>query len=355
MLRRTSRLPLAAGLAALAASVWLTSIGCSGEDENQAAPPDAANTPDAGGSGEIPLDGATDAPQAAKSPGCGRDALAGQTTTRTVTVGGRERSFRVHVPATYAKDESTPVVVMLHGGGGSGEQLETASSKMNPIADRERFIAVYPNGSGIVRTWNGGNCCGKAVEDGIDDVAFVRALLDDLEASHCVDTRRVHAMGMSNGAILGHRLACELSDRIAAVAAVAGTIGVPTCTPAQHVAVMTIHGTDDRHVPWDGGVGCGPSNTAYRAVPETIEGWRERNGCAETTTSYAQQGDGTCVVYEGCTKPVVLCTILGGGHSWPGGEPKEANGNCPEDGAQSATFIASEAAWSFFAANPKTP
>ncbi|MGC4121109.1 MAG: hypothetical protein QM765_42335 [Myxococcales bacterium] len=167
-----------------------------------------------------------------------------------------------------------------------------------------------------------------------------------------MDERRVFATGMSNGAILSHRLACELSSRIAAIAPVAGTIGVATCTPGRAVPVMEIHGTDDGHVPWTGGTGCGPAGVAFNSVPDTIEGWRTRNGCSATTTTYLQQGDGTCTAYEGCTGATVLCSIEGGGHSWPGGVPKTGVVDCPADGIQSTTFFASEAAWQFFRSNP---
>jgi polyhydroxybutyrate depolymerase len=273
------------------------------------------------------------------------------TTPGSVASGGTQRTFRVHVPSSYEKDQPMPVVLMLHGGGGSGEQLET-SANMDPIAEREGFITVYPNGTGILPTWNGGNCCGRAVTDAIDDVAFVATLLDHLESELCVDRRRIFSAGMSNGAIMSHRLACELSQRIAAVAPVAGTIGIPNCQPSRPVPVLQIHGTRDGHVPWDGGPGCGLADTSFVSVPATNQGWRLRNGCAAGTSAYFEQGDGQCTAFEGCQAPVVLCAMEGDGHSWPGGAPKQAAIDCPADGPQSTTFIASEAIWRFFASNP---
>jgi polyhydroxybutyrate depolymerase len=276
---------------------------------------------------------------------------AGSTTEGSVMVSGKARTFRIHVPPSYRADRPTPIVLGFHGGGGSGKQFEE-SSLMNVQSDREGFVAVYPDGTGLVRTWNGGLCCGRAVEDDVDEKAFVSAILDHLEGALCADTRRIFATGMSNGGILSHRLACELSSRIAAVAPVAGTIGVSTCTPSRPVPVMHVHGSLDGHVPVGGGIGCGPSGASYVSIADTMEGWRARNGCATTTTSYTTMGDGSCVSYTGCTASTVLCTIEGGGHSWPGGAPRTGAIDCPGDGAQSTTFVANEVIWKFFQQNP---
>lgn len=285
--------------------------------------------------------------------GCsnGGNAYPAGTSTGSLRVGGERRTFRVFVPTSYRPDQPTPVVLLLHGGGGSGEQLEERSSGMNPIAERERFIAVYPDGTGLVRTWNAGNCCGRAQRDEVDDVAFIDALLDHLDLSLCTDNARIFATGMSNGAMLSHRLACELSERIAAIAPVAGTIGVSDCQPSRPVAVLQIHGTADGHVPWAGGVGCGPSGADFTSVPETMEGWRLRNGCETDNPTTFEQGDGKCEIYPGCEAAVALCAVEGGGHSWPGGLPTQGAIECPGNGGQSTTFPASEQMWKFFEAN----
>ncbi|HMJ09862.1 MAG TPA: PHB depolymerase family esterase [Polyangiaceae bacterium] len=274
------------------------------------------------------------------------------TSAGSLTVGSVQRTFRVHVPPGYRKGQPAPVVLMLHGGGGSGEQLQMQSARMDPIADREGFITVYPDGTGALRTWNAGQCCGRAVADGVDDVGFIAALLDHLEGELCTDKRRVFATGMSNGGMLTHRLACELSDRIAAFAPVAGTLG-SSCQAARPVPVLHIHGTSDGHVPWNGGMGCGPAGVPFTSVPDTMNVWRTRNACASNTTTYFEQGDGHCTAYAGCQAPVVLCAVEGGGHSWPGGVAKEPVVQCPADGFQSQSFVASELAWQFFEANPR--
>jgi polyhydroxybutyrate depolymerase len=144
--------------------------------------------------------------------------------TRTLQVDGRERSYLVHVPAKYGGKQPTPVVLAFHGGGSNAEQMVRFCG-LNEKADKEGFLAVYPSGTGRFErmlTWNAGNCCGYAMQNKVDDVAFTRALLDDLAEVANVDPKRVYATGMSNGAIMCYRLASQLSDRIAAIAPVAG-------------------------------------------------------------------------------------------------------------------------------------
>jgi polyhydroxybutyrate depolymerase len=114
---------------------------------------------------------------------------------------------------------------------------------MDDVADREGFVTVYPDGLGVLGTWNGGGCCGYAVQNDVDDVGFVTALLDHLEQALCIDRARVFASGMSNGGIFSHRLACEQSERIAAIAPVAGTLMIESCAPSRSVSVMHIHGS----------------------------------------------------------------------------------------------------------------
>ena len=224
----------------------------------------------------------------------------------------------------------------------------------NPVADREGFIAVYPDGTGVIKTWNGTGCCGSAVTNDVDDVGFLASLLDQLESTLCLDRRRLFAAGMSNGGIMSHRLACELSERLAAVAPVAGTDMTASCSPTRAIPVLHTHGSDDGHVPWLGGEGCGPAGVSFSSVPDTLERWRTRNGCQATTSLYLEQGDGRCEAYTGCSQgaDVVLCRVADGGHNWPGGEPPAGLVECPANGGQSNTFLASEVIWSFFAAHP---
>lgn len=272
---------------------------------------------------------------------------------------GLTRTFRVYVPPSYdvSGDTPAPVLVLLHGGFGSGQQIES-SSRILEVADANGFLVVSPDGvagSGGVRTWNASGCCGYAAANGVDDVGFISSLLDRLQANVCVDRRRIYAAGMSNGAMLSHRLGCDLAGRIRAVGSVAGAQMTDPCSPARPVAMIEIHGTGDLNVPYDGGMGCGPSAVAYPSVEETIAGWLERDGCSGVSSVLLEQGDGTCLREGKCAgaTDVALCTIPNGGHHWPGGDPPAVTGfsGCPF-GYQSETFSASQVLWQFFSQHP---
>lgn len=266
---------------------------------------------------------------------------------------GLARTFRVWIPTSSENSSPLPVVLLLHGGFGSGAQIE-ASSRMLAVAEAEGFAVVSPDGTagpGGVRSWNGGLCCGASADNDVDDVGFVSAILDRLDGSLCIDRRRVFATGMSNGAILSHRLACDLGDRIAAVAPVSGTDMTYGCDPVRPVPVHEVHGSLDLNVPFDGGLGCGASGADYRSVPATIAGWRQRNDCRDAVTSTSTIGNGACSLHADCAagSAVELCVIDGGGHQWPGGEPPSVAGlpGCGF-GEQSQTYSASQEAWNFF-------
>lgn len=296
------------------------------------------------------------------SAGCGQPSSAyppGLSTPDSLVHGSLTRTFRVYVPPSYPVSGATPtpVVVLLHGGFGSGAQVE-GSARITTVADTEGFVAVSPDGvlsPGNIRTWNGGTCCGYAVAANIDDVGFVSALLDHLEARLCIDRRRVYAAGMSNGAIMSYRLACELSSRIRAVGPVAGALGVASCTPARAVPLMHVHGTDDLNVPFGGAVGCGVSGAAFTSVAESVGTLAAAAGCGGNPVTTLVQGDGTCMRQGTCPNgnDVELCTIGGGGHQWPGGTPPLISGlpGCPF-GYQSQTFVATQVLWDFFARHP---
>ena len=157
--------------------------------------------------------------------------------TRTLDQGGLERSYLVHVPPQYDPATPMPVVLAFHGGGANAGTMVTFGG-LNEKADQAGFIVVYPEGTGRLermRTFNAGNCCGHAASQQIDDVAFTRQILDDLEDIANVDRRRIFATGMSNGAMMAYRLASELSDRIAAIAPVGGPMGTKDCHPGRAV------------------------------------------------------------------------------------------------------------------------
>lgn len=223
----------------------------------------------------------------------------------TISVDGRDRAYRVYVPDPLPSGP-VPLLLGFHGGTGWADQF-AISNRIEPIADREGFVVVHPDGvkigGGPGGVWNGGVCCGPAARQGVDDVAFVDALLDALEAELPIDPARVYAFGHSNGGIMSYRLACELADRIVGIGVVAGTLGVEECAPSQPVAVLHVHGTADENLPIDGGVG--PRSVAAVDFPSPRQGFARLE---------ATQGDAADMVFT---------ELPGAPHSWPR-EPYDA-------------------------------
>ena len=277
--------------------------------------------------------------------------------SRSLAVDGVERGYLVHVPLHYDPAVAMPVVLAFHGGGANADNM-VAFSGLNGKADQAGFIVVYPAGSGRLPrmlTFNAGNCCGHAAARGINDVAFTRLLLDDLERIANVDRRRVFATGMSNGAMMCYRLAAELSDRIAAIASVAGPMGTKDCRPGRAVSVMHFHGDADEFAPFKGGRGRGPSGTDFYSVQHSIDAWVAANECQptpRTTPLPDRANDGTNVKeirYDSGRDgaEVVLVVIEGGGHTWPGREPRlRALGTSTQD------ISANDMMWEFFQQHP---
>lgn len=273
---------------------------------------------------------------------------------RDLSVGGATRSYLVHVPPSYVRGEPMPVVMNFHGGGGNpSSQVELTG--MNDTADRAGFIAVYPAGSGRLKrflTFNAGSCCGYARDQRVDDVRFVAALLDDLAKIVCVDPGRVYATGHSNGAMMSYRLACELSERIAAVAAVAGPMGVEDCRPSRPVPILHFHGTADQCAPIAGGAGKSKDAGTFRSVDSSLSQWIKINGCDGKPTVSYQRANVTCTTHGGGRDgaEVTLCTLAGGGHAWPGGRKYPAEKIC--GGTLSQEVSANDLMWEFFERHP---
>jgi len=285
-------------------------------------------------------------------------ALTAADETRTVEVQGQTRRYLVHVPPALEKSKGWPVVLAFHGAGLTPEWM-VGFSGLNEKADREGFAVVYPAALGpaqLALTWNAGNCCGEAMTKDVDDVAYVRALLDDLGKSAPIDPKRVFATGMSNGALFCYRLASELADRIAAIAPVGGPMGQESCRPSRPVPVLHIHGSADEFAPLAGGKG--PKNvlgTDFYSVEHGIKAWVKANGCpakAAVTRIPDAAGDGLNVtrsVYgpgkEGAE--VVLYVVHGGGHTWPG-RPGDAT-----LGKSTSNISANDILWDFFKKHPR--
>jgi polyhydroxybutyrate depolymerase len=285
--------------------------------------------------------------------------------TRTIAVGDLQRRYRVHVPKKYDAAKPTPVVVVFHGGGGNPESMVRLSG-MNAKSDEAGFIVVYPFGSGLDPerglTFNGGGCCGYAMENKVDDVAFTRALLDDLAKVANVDTNRVFATGLSNGGIMSHFVASELSDRIAAIAPVGGPLMMDAPNAKRPVPVMHFHGTGDEFAPFKGGFGKGGAGgkgvTDFKSVDHTIQRWVKANGCKPEPEIIAlpdKADDGmkcTRKTWSGGKdgSEVVLIEIENGGHTWPGNEPIVAM-----LGKSTKDISANDLMWEFFQKHPMKP
>jgi polyhydroxybutyrate depolymerase len=278
--------------------------------------------------------------------------------TRSLEVDGRTRTYLVHLPPNHDGKKAVPVVLAFHGGGSNAQQM-VGFCGLNDKADKEGFIVVYPNGTGRlakVLTWNAGNCCGYAQQQDVDDVALVRALLDDLAKVARVDPKRVYATGISNGGMIAYRLASELSDRIAAIAPVGGPMGTAACRPKRPVPVIHFHGTADQFAPFKGGKGeKSLSQTDFYSVEHSVRAWVKANGCKEEPVVVRlpkKVEDGTSVVRKTCGAgrdgaEVVLVVIEGGGHTWPGREPR-----LKLLGRSTGNVSANDAMWDFFLKHP---
>ncbi len=190
------------------------------------------------------------------------------------------RKYRVHVPRSYDPAKPTALLVSLHGGGGDMDhQADDSHYGQISASESEGFVAVFPNGysrlpSGKLATWNAGTCCGAARDQRVDDVGFIRALIARLHQQLNIDSKKVFATGMSNGAMMAYRLACEMGDTFKAIAAVAGTDNTTTCQPAAAVSVLHIHAKDDDRVLFNGGAGQAFRDAAsvsdFVSVPATL-------------------------------------------------------------------------------------
>jgi polyhydroxybutyrate depolymerase len=306
---------------------------------------------------------------------CPQATLDAGDSTGMLVVDGGGRTYNVHIPAGLDLTKPAPLVFAFHGGGQSASAFE-GFAHIEAKSDASGFILVEPEGTialpglspGTLDVWNAGNCCELAAEinTNVDDVGFVRAMIDTITQQVCVDPKRIFATGFSNGGMLAHRLACELSDKIAAIAAVSGGIGdvdldktpVETlfqCNPGRQVPVLHVHGTQDACYPFDGG--WGPlSLVTFVSAPTTVQEWVERNQCeAGPPTTVLSNGAATCALYP-CSHPgeVEFCIIDGGGHYWPGGgDWAGSEVFCGSNqGARSADLIANDAFWSWFSAHP---
>lgn len=273
-----------------------------------------------------------------------------------LTHDGRERMALVQVPKSYDGSRPAPLVMALHGaGGGAIHQADDANYGLITKSEQAGFIAVFPNGisaasNGLLATWNAGTCCAQAREQKVDDVGFLRTLVADLEARASIAPQRVYAIGMSNGAMMAYRLACEAGDVFRGIMAVAGTDNTETCAPRQPVPVLHVHAHDDPLVRFDGGGGdrftFGNQSTDFVSVPDSIAKWVQLDHAGPAARRVLSVPGAYCDLHEAGRDgaAVQLCVTETGGHSWPGG------GRLRAGAAPSQAIRANDLMWDFFSA-----
>jgi len=283
-----------------------------------------------------------------------------------LSINGEKRSYIIHVPESYDETMPTPLVLVLHGGGGNAKNIENVSG-FNEKADEEGFIVIYPDGTGRFQrkllTWNAGFCCGYALENNIDDVFFIRSLIEHIQQEYSINESRIYVTGLSNGGIMTYRIGAELSDIIAAIAPVASQIGgqateeesiwrIPE--PEYPVSMIAFNGMQDKRVPYDGGppIENGSHVYSWMSVNESITFWVEQNQCLSFPQRNISASKNIIIdTYSGGknSSEVVLVTIVDGTHSWPGGQKGWDKGDEP-----TTEISATDMMWDFFSDHPKT-
>ncbi|MBZ5735214.1 hypothetical protein K8Z61_11975 [Nocardioides sp. TRM66260-LWL] len=268
------------------------------------------------------------------------------TTTHRLDVDGLHRSYRLYRPDASAAPR--PLVVVLHPGFGDAAQAERDYG-WDAVARRAGLLVAYPDG--YRGSWNAGTCCGPAAERPVDDVVFVRAVVDDVAAHVPLDRGRVHAVGFSNGAMLAERLACA-TDLLAGVAEVAGLRVVASCAPPAPVSVLYVHGTADANVPWSGGPGTGPAAVAGQPRAASLDDWRRVDApCgAVRRTSDAGVERSTTRCAGGRRVDAVL--LDGAGHQYPGARRRPLVERTLGLPPPSRAIDATAEIWAFLAAVP---
>jgi polyhydroxybutyrate depolymerase len=255
--------------------------------------------------GNTPIYGGGEGGSGATGPGpgpgnpCAGTSLRGNSSA-SLTHGGRTRTYEVHVPSSYDGRTPVPLVIDIHGLT-STAGAQASMSGWRAKADREGFIIVHPQG--ISNSWNGGRlCCGTAQSTGVDDVGFMRAIVDRFKANECVDGKRVYATGLSNGGAMSHRLACEAADVFAATAPVSMGNGTIPCNPSRPISVVMFRGTTDALVSYNGGI--------FPSAQADFDQWKNLNGC----TGNPETVRGDCRRYSSCRGGVnvQLCTVRAG-------------------------------------------
>jgi polyhydroxybutyrate depolymerase len=264
---------------------------------------------------------------------------------------GMTREYLVHVPKSYRPGHAAPMLMALHGGGGDADfQADDFRYRLISKSEQAGFIAVFPNGysrfpSGILATWNAGACCGGAQKNNVDDVGFLREVVQRLERQASVDRSRVFVTGMSNGGLMSWRMACEASDLVRGIAPVEGTDNTLHCTPSRPVAVIEFHSLDDDHIPLNGGKGVSAlTDTNFTSVSATQAKWVQLDRADPNAKRVLTVAGAHCDLHPAKPggAPVELCLTDTGGHSWPGGGTQQGRKQ------PSMAISANDLMWNFF-------
>jgi polyhydroxybutyrate depolymerase len=263
----------------------------------------------------------------------------------TIQVDALSRSYTINLPPNYYENSGFSLVIAMHGGGGSASQFES-TSKLTDKANAAGFIVVYPEGTGVINTWNAGTCCGSSVSNNINDVKFISMLIDKLVAAYKINPKKVFATGHSNGGMMSYRLACELSNKIAAIAPNGSTMVVTqACNPSRAVPVLQMHSKLDQHVVYTGGYGNGVSGVYCPPLDSVLNVWSLKNNCNSTAQVIVSNSNYTQKRWLNCSNNVTIDYYLtnDGGHGWPGGLSGGPNSDIP-----STSINANDLLWSFF-------
>ncbi|VUZ85378.1 Esterase PHB depolymerase [Candidatus Methylomirabilis lanthanidiphila] len=226
--------------------------------------------------------------------------------TFNITFGGQSRSFNLHVPGSYTGLVPVPLVLDLHGLGSTATQ-QAFISGFREKSDRVGFLVAYPQG--VSNSWNAYGCCGTAYSSRIDDVGFLKAVVNQIASMGNIDHSRVYITGLSNGGFMSHRMACEAADMFAAAAPVSAPLNLrdpTTCRPARPITVVQFHGLNDTTIPYNGSFGI-PS------AQDSLSAWHDINGCTGSATVLNLGGSSRCETFKTCNDGAEagLCSLDG--------------------------------------------
>ncbi len=298
----------------------------------------------------ISSDGSAEGESQPASPSCaGLPPLAAHDYTLTIPAAGSQpaRTALVHVPPGYDGSTRLPLVFNNHGNACTA-LMQVGMSHLNEAVDKRSpgAIVVYPQGTGgLLAGWSSGKSPLSYLYASVDDVGFFKQLIEALSKQLCVDPKRIYCAGFSLGGSMCYRLACDLSEQLAAIASVAGPDGTESCSPKRAVPLLHLHGTADSWASYSGET---TPDAANKGAPTYVAAYAARAGCSATPQTTLTQGAVTCQTWSGCRDgaEATLCTVKDGGHTWPGGDGWLLGGAVNRD------INATEMILDFFARHP---